>query len=225
MGRCGDVGSVDGDGCFEDADGFGEVGCVGDDEGVVLVAASGHADVQAAAGRGCCGEGDAAVGGVALGAVFGGGVGELDVLADVVGGEGDGAVSVESGHGDLAVRVGVGDGPAFSVADGFAGGGAESSVVAAGGDDVADHRPVVVDLDERVLVEFAGFDAALLDVVVDGVDVFVAGGRDRDRLAVVAASGPGVGDRVEVVVERAGSDAAEGVVEVECFGVALAEAE
>jgi hypothetical protein len=62
----------------------------------------------------------------------------LHVNADVVGGEGDGAVSVESGHGEVAVRVGVGDGPAFSVADGFAGGGAESSVVAAGGDDVAD---------------------------------------------------------------------------------------
>ncbi len=197
MGCCGDVGAVDGDGCFEDADGFGEVGCVGDDEGDVLVSASGHGDVEASASRGCCCEGDAAVGGVALGTVFGGGVGELDVLADVVGGERDRAVSVESGHGDFTVRVGVGDGPAFSVADGFAGAGSQSSVIAAGRDDVADHRPVVGDLGEGVLVEFAGFDAALLDVVVDGVDVFVAAGRDRDRLAVVTASGP-----ASVIVSR-----------------------
>jgi hypothetical protein len=61
--------------------------------------------------------------------------------------------------------------------------------------------------------------------MVDGVDVFVATGRDRDRLAVIAASGPGVGNRVEVVVERTGSDASEGVVEVECFGVAGAKSE
>jgi len=53
----------------------------------------------------------------------------------------------------------------------------------------------------------AGFDSASLDVVVDGVDEFVAGRRDRDRLTAITASGPRVGDRVEVVVERSGFDA------------------
>ena len=87
------------------------------------------------------------------------------------GGEGDGAVAVgvrsRSSH---RYHCRVGDGPAFSVVDGLSGGGpgAVDRVVAAGGDDVADHCPLVVDLDERVLVEFAGVDAALLNVVVDG---------------------------------------------------------
>ena len=48
-----------------------------------------------------------AVCGVGLVAGFGGGVAEADVLADVVGGQGDGAVSVDAGHGQLAGVVDV----------------------------------------------------------------------------------------------------------------------
>ena len=45
----------------------------------------------------------AVVDGVGLVAVLGGGVAEADVLADVVGGEGDGAVSPFTGHGQRTV--------------------------------------------------------------------------------------------------------------------------
>ena len=61
--------------------------------------ATGDRHVQAAAGGGWRGEGDADGLGVGLVAGFGGGVAEADVFADVVGGEGDGAVSAELGHG------------------------------------------------------------------------------------------------------------------------------
>ena len=137
-----DVGTVDGDGGFEDTDGVGEVVGVRH-QCLVVVASSGHADIQPAAGGGAGGEGDGPVGGGALGAVLGTRIRQLHVLVDVVGGQGDGAVSAESGHGDLtAVGVGVGDGPAFTVADTVTGTGAELSAVATSDDDVTDHRPV-----------------------------------------------------------------------------------
>ena len=60
------------------------------------------------------------------------------MLADVVGREGDGAVSAELGHGQIAAGADVGDGPQFAVADAVAAAGVQVSVVAAGGDDVAD---------------------------------------------------------------------------------------
>ena len=93
----GEVGSVDGDDGVEDVAGFGDVVAVGDDADQVLVAAAGDGDVQAAAGGGRRGEADAGGDGVGLLAVFGRGVAEPDVLAGVVGGEGDGAVSAVGG--------------------------------------------------------------------------------------------------------------------------------
>ena len=54
---------------------------------VVGVPAAGQGDVQLLAGLGAGGDGVAGVGGDALGAVDGGGVAELDVLGDVVGGQ------------------------------------------------------------------------------------------------------------------------------------------
>ena len=66
------------------------------------------------AGRDEC---DGDVDGVGLVAVLGGGVAEPDMLADVVGGEGDGAVSAAVGHGERPVAVGRDDGPQVAVAD------------------------------------------------------------------------------------------------------------
>ena len=145
--------------------------------------AAGDRDVQAAAGGGRGGEGDAGGLGVGLVAGFGGGVAEPDVFADVVGGEGDGAVSVEVGHGQLTAVADGGDGPQFAVADDVAGVGVELAVVAAGGDHVADEHWAVGCDRAPAGVELAVFVAAALDAAVDRVDVVVGGGRDRHRLA------------------------------------------
>ena len=56
---------------------------------VVGVPAAGHRDVEQLPGFLAGGDGVAGVGGDALGAVHGGGVAELDVVGDVVGGQGD----------------------------------------------------------------------------------------------------------------------------------------
>ena len=60
--------------------------CEGD-EGLVGVAAAGHGDVEAADVGGPVEEEEGAVDGAALGGVAGRGVGQLDVLGDVAGGE------------------------------------------------------------------------------------------------------------------------------------------
>ena len=80
-----EVGPVVGEDVVEDLPSLGEVVVFGDDVEVVLVAAAGGGDVEPAMGGGGGGEGDADVDGVALVAVFGGGVAEPDVLGDVVG--------------------------------------------------------------------------------------------------------------------------------------------
>ena len=138
LGDGGDVGAVGGEDGFEDVAGFGEVVAVGDDADHVVVAAAGGGDVQAAAGGGRRGEGDGGVDGVGLVAVLGGGVAEPDVVADVVGGEGDGAVSawwvtVIAPSASMAVTVQV-----SRLRTGSPLAGDEVAVVAAGGDDVAD---------------------------------------------------------------------------------------
>ena len=85
MGDGGDVGPVVGEDAVEHVAGFGEVVGVGDDVEAVVVAAAGHADVQAAVGGGGGDEVDGDVDGVGLVAVLGGGVAETHMLADVVG--------------------------------------------------------------------------------------------------------------------------------------------
>ena len=91
----GEVDAVVGEDAFEDVACFGDVVGVGDDEDGVVALAACERDVEAAAGGGFGGEFDAGGDGVALDAVFGGGVAEPDVLAGVVGGEGGGAVSTD----------------------------------------------------------------------------------------------------------------------------------
>ena len=168
----------------EVAGGVGVV-VVGDDEELVGVASAGGADVQAAAAGGGGDEFDADVDGVGLVAVFGGGVAELDVFGDVVGGQ-DGVTGAVSG-GDVEVAVvDGGDGPQFAVADRFAGGGVDLAVVAAGDDDVAGVGVLSVsDRRGHGGVELTGGGAGGLDGVVDRVDVLVGGGGDGDRPAVL----------------------------------------
>ena len=140
LGDGGDVGPVVGEDALEDVAGLGGIGGLGDDVDAVLVAAAGGPDVQPAVGGGGRDELDGDVDGVALVAVFGGGVAETHMPADVVGREGDDAVSAEVGHGERPVRVGRDDVPQVAVADRLPGAGAKLPVVAAGGDDVAGDR-------------------------------------------------------------------------------------
>ena len=128
---------------------------------------------------------------------------ELHVVADVVDGQGDGAVSADARHGDVAGVGGAGDGPTFTVSHWLADAGAELPVVAPRDDDVTDHRPVSVNTGSRGRVEFAAVEAVLLDSGVDRGDVFVAGRHDRQRLACVATPSPGLRDRVEMILKAA----------------------
>lgn len=65
----------------------------------------------------------------------------------------------------------------------------------------------------------------MLDTGVDRGDVFVAGRPDRQRLPHIPALRPHGGDRVEVIIEAASTDAAVRGVGGEYCGVAGAEAE
>ena len=146
------------------------------------------------------------------------------MVAGVVGGEHDDASSVDAGGGDVAVSVDGGHDPLVAVADELAGRSYVCAVVAAGGDEIADpSADAVGSVGAARSVEFAAFASRVLDAVVDQVDVFVAGGRDRQRLVVVATVVPVGGDRVEVLVDAAGQDAAMGFVGVERPCVAVSQ--
>ena len=97
-----EVGAVAGEGV--DPLGAGVVEGVGDEVGGVVVAAAGHGDVGGGGAGGLAEEEVGGGDGVALGAVGGGGVGELDIVVDVAGGQhadpagsgdGEGAVGAE----------------------------------------------------------------------------------------------------------------------------------
>ena len=141
----------------------------------------------AAAGRGR-GEGDGAIGGVALGAVFGAGVSELHVVADVVGGQGDRAVSADAGHGDLAgigsvwvmvqrSRLRTGSPVVVRSCRSLRRVTTTSPTIAQS----SSMRVAVVGSSSSVV------ESVLLDAGVDRGDVFVAGGHDRQRLARIPA--------------------------------------
>ena len=126
------VGTIIGDDRFEDVECFCDVVGFGDGQDEVLLFSAGHRHVQAAAGGGRCGQGDADGLGVGLVAGLGRGVAE----ADVTGGQGDGAVSANLGHGQIAASADVGDCPQFAVANTVAAAGVQLPIVAAGGDNV-----------------------------------------------------------------------------------------
>ena len=222
----GDVGLVGGEGVLEDVASGREVGLVGDDGEVVGGAASGGADVEGAVAGAGGDEGVADVDGVALVAVGGGGVAEPQVLAGVVGRDGDGALSSFSGQGEVPVDVDMLDSPELAVADGFVVVGAQGAVVAAGDDDVAGPGGLPTgDRDGGSFVEVAEVAAGVLDGSVEGVDVGVGLGGDGDGLAVGVEMGPGVGDAVEVALVVVGVDALVVEVGVERPGSSGAEAE
>ena len=142
------VGAVGGEDAFEDVDGVGDVVGVGDDADEVLVVSAGDGDVEPTTGGGWCGEGDGGGGGVGLVAEFGGGVARVArVCGHVVGGEGDGAVSVDAGHGQPTISGDRIDGPVVAVADRVARSGAEQALIAARCDHIADVEAGVADLD------------------------------------------------------------------------------
>ena len=211
----GKVGPVVGEDAVEDVASLGEVVVLGDDVDPVLVPASGGGHVQPAMGGGGGGEGDAHVDGVALMPVFSRGVAEPDVLGDVLGREGDGPAALP-GDGERSVGVGGGDGPGVAVAHGLIRAGGERAVVATGHDDLTDMSPLVSgDRDGAGGIELPGVESGVLDAVVQCVDVLVAAGRDRHRSPRARQGKPVDGDAVQVLIERAGQDAAMVLVCVE----------
>ncbi len=181
LGDGGDVGAVEGEDRFEGVSGFGDVGAVGDHAEQVLVAAAGGGDVQAAAGRHRRDERDAVVDGVGLVAVLGRRVAQPDVVVGVVGGQGDGAVSLFTGHRQRTIGSDRRDGPRLPVADRLAGRRDQGAVVAAGGDNVTDVSALSAgDRRGDVRVELSGGDSGGLDGVVDGVDMIIGGGDEGD---------------------------------------------
>ena len=160
----------------------------------LCVAAAGGGDVQAAAGRHRRDEREAVVDGVGLVAVLGRRVAQPDVVVDVVGGQGDGAVSLFTGHGQRTIGPDRRDGPGFPVADRLAGRGDQGAVVAAGGDNVADVSAFAAgDRRDPVRVEVSGGDSGGLDGVVDGVDMIIRGGDEGDGVAARVVLDPHVG--------------------------------
>jgi hypothetical protein len=96
--------------------------------GGVAVSAAGHADVRRRGAGGLADEQVRVVDGVALGAVHGGGEGELDVASGVLGGQAPLAAPTADEEGAVADGC---DGPGVAVGD------AQVAVVAAGRDAVA----------------------------------------------------------------------------------------
>ena len=131
------------------------------------------------------------------------------------------------GHGHIALldSVGGGDGPAFTFPNRLTNRGAQAAFVATSRHHVTDHYPRIMDLGESRGVEFAGVEATLLDVVVDGVDVFGAGRDDRQRLTLAPTLQPEVTDRVEMLGERPRPNPAVRCVGVECGRVAASQLE
>src|SRR5581483_854787 len=218
LGDGGDVGALVGERLFKHIPRV--LGTVGDDEEPVLVATSGGGDVEAAVcGRGGD-DGKADVDGVGLVAVGGGGVAEPDMLAGVVGGQGDGAVSVKVRHGYHAIMANRGDLPEVAVADRFTPVGALQPVVAASHDDVAWVRCLTSGDTGGTTAELAAVEASLLDRGVERVDVFVGLVDDGDAAPGCVVRHPCVSRVLEKLVKRAGRHAAVIEVGVEGAGVA-----
>jgi hypothetical protein len=168
---------------------------------------------------------DADVDGVTLVVLAGGGVAEPDMPSDVVGWERDLPVSVEMRHGQAAVPADADDYPAVAVADGLGAVGAEGPIVAAGGDDVADGRGLAVCDADAPAAEFAALTACLLDGGVEGVDVFVRLGDDRDAAPARAVVDPGAGRLGGELLEGAFRDTAVVDVGIERLGIARSQLE
>lgn len=145
-------------------------GGVGDDAGLVVVAAPGHPDVEVFGAGGAVGEEHSAVDGEAFGLVDGDGVGQRDVLGAVVGGEDDSAVAVEVGDDQGPVLAAGVDLPAVAVSDPQTAGGDEAAVVA-GRDDLVAPADQLASDGEAVGFDLAGGDPFGPGPQGKGVDV------------------------------------------------------
>jgi hypothetical protein len=183
-----EIGTVSGEGVVPMLAGL--VGVLGDDVDHVVLPPARHPDVRGGGGGVLSEQQVAGAGGLALGAVDRGRVGELDMLADVGARKGayvGGPVSVQ---GQAAVLADRGDGPGVAVADG------KVMVVAAGGDTVADADPLPRLCDETAgVVDLAGRDEAVADRAVEGGDL-LAGVGDHQQTPAVAPPGAGSGEGV-----------------------------
>ena len=186
---CGVAGPEVGAVAVEDVDPLaaGVVDGLGDEVDDVAVAAAGHADVR----RGGAGRfAEREVGGadgLSLCSVGGRGEGELDVLVDVLGGQG--ASARAAGDEQAAVIADPGHGPGVAVGD------CEVAVVASGGDPVAETDPLSTTRDgltntvTRLLTRvFASAVAAVADRRVECADL-VAGVGDDEMVTVIGMGG------------------------------------
>ena len=233
---------VPGEDVLEEVGGGGRVGVLGADDLVgVAVAddlqvdvvgerAAGEHRVELLSGLGPGGEAVHGVHGHALGGVDGGGVPELDRAGDVGGGEGDVEPGAGVPHRERTVGAGGVDGPAVAVLDPVGRRQAQSAVVGAGEDGVADIGGVPVGQGDAG----AGVGAAdavglrhsmCLCALVELGDE-VAGGGEHDRVeALVAVAGPGGEHRIGDGGEVADVDAVVVEVEPEGFGASVAQGE
>ena len=194
---------------------------------MVGVPATRHRDVEQLA---CLVAGDHGVGGVGghpLGGVDGGRVAELDVVADVVGGQRHGLAAVEVVGGEAAVGMDGADGPAVPVPDPVVRGGDQSAFVAAGEDGVAGTCVGAVGQPYVPGPRIGGCvgEAVGLGPCVEAGDE-VAGGCEQNGVDPgPAVGGPGVVGLLGDGGDVPDVDAALVGVEAEGAGVALAQRE
>jgi len=144
---------------------------VGDKVGDVVMAAARHADVRRGRAGGLADDEVGPVDGVALGAVHGRGVGELDVLVDVP--RGQLASAGSSNDEEAAVVSHSGDRPGVSVRD------PEIAIVATGGDAVAEPDPLPTSRHGTTIDFVVPIHPAVPDRGVERADLFASVGDDE----------------------------------------------
>jgi hypothetical protein len=180
-------------------------GGFGDDAGQVVVAASGHGDVEVlGAGRAVDDE-DRLVDCEPLAAVDGDGIREPDMLSDIVTRDRDRPSAFQGSQLHRPSLDSLFDGPAVTVSDPCAGAGDQAAVIAGGDDLVADTDGLVADGDACRL-DLARVDSGCSGPhgqLVDGVTV---GGHHHHRPTLIPGLPPGAVGVVEDLVTVAGSD-------------------
>ncbi len=166
-----------------------------DHERFVAVAAPGHRHVDTPGVAGSIEEEEGTVDGATLSGVAGLGVGQLDVLSDVVGGKADGAGATGDAQGTVVVN---GENvPSVAVLHHRSAVGPHLAIVASGGNSVTDVQSVAAHLDRRPgEVDLAGLAPHRLRPVVESHHRFV--GRRHHRCSLTPGSGlpPGGHDRL-----------------------------
>ena len=123
--------------------------------------------------------------------MLGRGVPQSDMLADVVGGKADGAVSRPMRNGDRSVDIDGRDRPRVTVTDRLPAPRRQSPVVAPGRHDIADHSDLAGGEPHPVLpVEVPDFEAGELHSPVDEVDMIIRGGHHGEGAALLVGVDP-----------------------------------